>query len=202
VQGLVYYGRYPLDAITRATKMNNTLVTTICIAAALVVATILFKECGKPAVRTVTNERIKYVHDTVYKYDKTKFRDTFTRINRIYLVRRDSIRLWLAKDSSWDNVCKIIGADSANGNCRYLVLERAEAAKRGEALIPVYQAQRTEDSSQIAAMFELDSLTTEAHLSEVKGLKGEIVQAKRKSGKKAVKFALGGALVGFILGKI
>ena len=181
--------------------MNNTLVTTICIAAALVVATILFKECGKPAVRIVETERIKEIRDTVYKYDKTKFRDTFTRIRTEYRNRILQTTLWVY-DSTRNQLCDSFAGGATDSVCFRILVRRLVAERYERDLNAVYQAQREEDSSQIAFMFELDSLTTEAHLSEVKGLKGEIVQAKRKSGRKAVKFALGGALVGFILGKI
>lgn len=181
--------------------MNNTLVTTICIAAALVVCTILFKECGKSGPSITKIETTKYLHDTVYKYDKNKFRDTFTRIRDRYRVLLDTVERF-HYDSTWGYVCRMLPDSQTGEGCQREVVRRLISGRLNEELIGVYQNQRFEDSSQIAFMFQLDSLTTEAHLSEVKGLKGEIAQVKRKSGRKTVKFALGGALVGFILGKI
>lgn len=136
--------------------------------------------------------------------DRKVYHDTIREIRTAYRNRLLQVDRWIY-DSTRNILCDSFAGGSKDSTCFRILARRLATAEFADAVIPIYQRQREEDSLQIGYLMQLDSLHSElntAHLKKQKVLEGEIVQAKKESRKKAVKMGLGGLLGGFIVGVV
>lgn len=176
-------------------KPTTRAVWVICIVATVIIVFAMRDGCQKKPKPSTHVETIKYLHDTVYRYQPAKYQPAITKIRDRYRVLLDTVERWTF-DSTWSDVCRMLPDSQRGERCQREVVRRIISGQRDSELIGIYQSQRTEDSLQIAMMFKLDSLTSE----QLKLQKGEIAQEKKQGRKKAVKFGLLGLLVGFVGG--
>lgn len=168
----------------------------ICLLAAVAIIFAMRDGCQSKPNPTLV-ETIKYLHDTVYRYQPAKYRPAIIQIRTEYRDRILQTERWIY-DSTWSNVCDSFANGQTGELCQRILVRRLLSGERDSQLIGIYQSQRTEDSLQIGMMFKLDSLTSE-HL---KLKDGEIAQAKKEGRRKAAKFGLLGLLVGFVGGAV
>lgn len=177
-------------------KPTTRAVWVVCIAATVIVVFAMRDGCQSKPNPTLV-ETIKYLHDTVYRYQPAKYQPAITKIRTEYRDRILQTERWIY-DSTWNNVCDSFANGQTGEMCQRILVRRLLSGERDSQLIGIYQAQRTEDSLQIGMMFKLDSLTSE----QLKLQKGEIAHEKKQGRKKAVKFGLLGLLVGFVGGAV
>jgi hypothetical protein len=174
---------------------NTRWIVILCIVSAAFVFITAHKSCQSPQPQTRIVEQIKYLRDTIYKYEPAKYQPAIIQIRDRYRVLLDTVERFNF-DSTWSYVCRMLPDSQTGERCQREVVRRLISGQRDSELIGIYQMQRTEDSLQIGMMFKLDSLTSE----QLKQKDGKITQLKKDNRKKVVKFALGGFLSGALIG--
>lgn len=188
----------------------NRFLLILCVVCITALLAILIRECNSTPLPVHTDSTAFYKKEAailrkqISTYKPQHYHDTIERIRTKYRDRLAEVPK-LIFDSTWQNVCRMFADSQTGESCQRVLVGRLLSGDYDAELIGVYQIQRSEDSNQIELLMDLDTLNQKAitaHESNERALKGEIVQAKRKSGRKTIVAFFAGVFGGFIIGKI
>lgn len=155
----------------------------------------IFRGCEHPKP-IKTDTQITTIREQIKIHDTTILPLETIKIH--YRNRFDTVRRWLY-DTTWDNICGLVGSVESKPECQREVGRRLLAGQRDSQFVQIYISQRKRDSTVIRGLKLIDTILTarlEVCVTENRGIVKVLAkETRRKSAYKAAAIGLTGLIL-------